>query len=184
MALTHKQQVFVNEYLKCWNATEAARIAGYKQPNVQGSQNLAKLSIKAEIDKRLSDLAMPANEVVYRIGKQAKSSLGDFVNVDDNGNFRIALNNPGADLSLIKKLKHKRTSYKDNKGQITHVDDYYEFELHDAQSALIHLDKRFSAGEPIQPQETINYTPDQWRQEQERRRKEAADTMSKFDATD
>ena len=42
--LTPKQQCFIDEYLACGNATEAARRAGYRQPNVQGAQNLVKLS--------------------------------------------------------------------------------------------------------------------------------------------
>lgn len=50
--LTPKQKAFADEYLKCGNATEAARRAGYKQPHVQGSQNLEKLSVSAYIGKR------------------------------------------------------------------------------------------------------------------------------------
>ena len=49
MNLTPKQKAFADEYLICGNATEAARKAGYKQPHVQGSQNLEKLSVSAYI---------------------------------------------------------------------------------------------------------------------------------------
>lgn len=52
MKLTPKQKAFADEYLICGNATEAARKAGYKQPHVQGSQNLEKLSVSAYIAKR------------------------------------------------------------------------------------------------------------------------------------
>jgi len=41
--LTPKQQSFIDEYLACGNATEAARRAGYKHPNKQGPENLVKL---------------------------------------------------------------------------------------------------------------------------------------------
>lgn len=58
--LTDKQRVFIEEYLRCWNATEAARRAGYKGNNVTlgtvGHENLGKVYIRQEIDKRLAEL--------------------------------------------------------------------------------------------------------------------------------
>lgn len=54
--LTPKQQAFADYYIETGNATEAARIAGYKKPNVQGSQNLEKLSIKSYIEERMKVL--------------------------------------------------------------------------------------------------------------------------------
>jgi phage terminase small subunit len=48
--LTSKQQKFVEAY--CGNATEAARIAGYKQPAIQGHENLQKPNVKAAIEAR------------------------------------------------------------------------------------------------------------------------------------
>lgn len=52
MKLTPKQKAFADEYLICGNATEAARKVGYKQPHVQGSQNLGKLSVSSYIAER------------------------------------------------------------------------------------------------------------------------------------
>ena len=65
MELTPKQKAFADYYLETGNATEAARRAGYKQPHVQGSQNLEKLSISTYIaerqkqveDKRIADIS-------------------------------------------------------------------------------------------------------------------------------
>lgn len=54
--LTPKQKAFADYYIELGNATEAARRAGYKKPNVQGSQNLEKLSIKSYIDARINVL--------------------------------------------------------------------------------------------------------------------------------
>ncbi|MCF8719375.1 terminase small subunit [Nitrospina gracilis] len=53
--LTAKQKRFVEEYLIDLNATQAAIRAGYsrKTANVQGSQNLTKLSIHTEIQRGL-----------------------------------------------------------------------------------------------------------------------------------
>ena len=46
--LTNKQQAFIDYYLgeSKMNATDAARRAGYKQPKVQGAQNLSKLNLE------------------------------------------------------------------------------------------------------------------------------------------
>lgn len=51
--LTPKQRAFADYYIETGNATEAARRAGYKKTNVQGSQNLEKLSIKSYIEERV-----------------------------------------------------------------------------------------------------------------------------------
>ena len=54
--LTDKQQAFINYYLgeSKMNATDAARRAGYKQPKVQGAQNLSKLN--QEITERMGQM--------------------------------------------------------------------------------------------------------------------------------
>lgn len=49
--LTPKQKAFCDYYIETGNATEAARKAGYKQPHVQGQQNLEKL--RKYIDERM-----------------------------------------------------------------------------------------------------------------------------------
>lgn len=56
MKLTEKQKRFVDYYIETGNQTEAARRAGYKQPQTQGAQTLGKLSVKAAIDARLKAL--------------------------------------------------------------------------------------------------------------------------------
>jgi len=48
MALTEKQKRFIDFYVETGNQTEAARLAGYKQPHVQGAQNLEKLRVHIE----------------------------------------------------------------------------------------------------------------------------------------
>jgi len=52
--LTEKQKRFIDYYVETGNQTEAARRAGYKQPHVQGAQNVAKL--RDRIDARLKEL--------------------------------------------------------------------------------------------------------------------------------
>lgn len=59
--LTTKQQLFIDAYLECWNATEAARQAGYKGNDITlasvGWENLRKPAIAAAIDHRISELS-------------------------------------------------------------------------------------------------------------------------------
>lgn len=68
MKLTEKQRRFADYYIETGNATESARKAGYKQPHVQGSQNLEKLSVREYVDSRLKELSdkriMNAEEVM------------------------------------------------------------------------------------------------------------------------
>ena len=51
--LTEKQKRFIDFYIETGNASEAARKVGYKQPQVQGAQNLLKL--RKNIDEKLSE---------------------------------------------------------------------------------------------------------------------------------
>ena len=55
MGLTHKQQVFVNEYLRDFNATQAAIRTGYSQKSAGaiGNENLLKPEIKQAIEQRI-----------------------------------------------------------------------------------------------------------------------------------
>ncbi len=57
MALTEKQKRFVNEYLIDLNATQAAIRAGYKEKTAYsiGQQNLKKLEVQKEIQKRMQE---------------------------------------------------------------------------------------------------------------------------------
>ncbi len=82
--LTYKQRLFVDAYLgrANGNATEAARLAGYKGSEVTlasvGYENLRKPQIAARIEARLTASAMSASEVLARLSEQARASLDDF----------------------------------------------------------------------------------------------------------
>lgn len=71
--MTPKQERFVAEYLVDLNATQAAIRAGYsaKTANEQGSQLLAKLSVRAAVDealaKRAGKLEITAEKVLRDI---------------------------------------------------------------------------------------------------------------------
>lgn len=60
-----KQKAFLEFYLQTRNASEAARLAGYKgKPNVIGPRLLANVSIKAAVDERLAQLKMSSDEIL------------------------------------------------------------------------------------------------------------------------
>lgn len=49
--LSPKQQAFVEHYAACGNATEAARRAGYKNPNKVSAENMVKIGIQSAIQE-------------------------------------------------------------------------------------------------------------------------------------
>lgn len=131
MALTKKQQVFIETYLTCWNATESARQAGYAFPNVEGTRLLVNASIKEQIEARLTELKMSADEVLIRLAEQARADMADFFRFQDGIKTPFldleSANNKGL-LRLVKKFKYNAAGHP-------------EIELYDAQAALVHLGK-------------------------------------------
>jgi phage terminase small subunit len=129
--LTTKQRVFVEEYLTCWNASEAARRAGYAAPhNIQGPRLLSNVSIQTEIQRRLAEKAMSADEALARLAEHARGSMGDFLKInEEDGSAQLDLLQARDKLHLIKKYSI------DDKGKVT-------IELYDAQSALALIGKR------------------------------------------
>ena len=83
MALSQKQRDFVDRYIgeAKWNATEAARQAGYAHPNVQGSRLLANVSIKAEIARVVSERVISRDELLIELAEQARFDLGQFLHI-------------------------------------------------------------------------------------------------------
>lgn len=147
MTLTSKRQVFVEEYLRCWNATEAARRVGYKHPNKMGPR-LVKVGIIAEeIKRRIAEKAMATDEILLRLADQARTDVGPFIVKNDNDDLTLnweRLKQAGL-THLVKSLTPTRYGTK--------------IELHDAQAALVHLARSHgmfkdrmditSGGEPI-----------------------------------
>ena len=85
--LTTKQALFIAHYLECWNATEAAKKAGYSEKTAYsiGQENLKKPEIKSEIERRKSELLnniIPQNGILYRLTEQTTATLDDFFTID------------------------------------------------------------------------------------------------------
>lgn len=145
MALTNKQKVFINEYLKCWNATEAARRAKYKGNDETlasvGCENLRKPNIRAVIEERLKDNAMEANEVISRLSDIGRGDISDFMDISSVGyNLDLHKAKEAGLTHLIKKVKQKTTTFiakkeSDEDREVTEL----ELELYPADSALVNL---------------------------------------------
>jgi len=134
--LTDKQRVFVESYLVCWNATEAALLAGYSPDSAYsiGWENLRKPEIRKVVDLRLTEYKMGADEVLARLSFQASGSLADFI--DEDGYIDILQARRAGKLGLLKKVKVT----KKKQGMETTITKV-EVELHDQQTALTWLGK-------------------------------------------
>ena len=137
--LKKKQQLFVDEYLKCWNAAESARRAGYsvKSAYAIGWELLRKPEISDEITARLDEAHMSANEALKLTADIAR---GDMAQVMDISSVGFSLDMAKAKelglTKLIKKVRQKTTTYiakneSDEDREVTEL----EVELYDAQSA-------------------------------------------------
>lgn len=131
--LTDKQRVFVAEYVQCWNAAEAARLAGYseKTARVIGPENLSKPAIREAIDERLKALAMSADEALYRLSEMARSDMNDFVDPNTN-ELSLYQARKNGKLHLVKKVTHTVSGERES----------VAVELYDAQAALIQILKQ------------------------------------------
>lgn len=92
--LTPKQKAFADNYIISGNATEAARLAGYKQPHVQGSQNLEKLRVMEYIKSRTA----PAEQKRIATGDEVMQFFTRVMNGEEKDAF-------GLDASLDTKIK-------------------------------------------------------------------------------
>jgi phage terminase small subunit len=126
--LTDKQRVFVEQYLTCWNASEAARRAGYSEKSAGsiGFENMKKPEIRAVIDQRLTDYQMGADEVIARLSALATADMADFL-VPSGRGVRI-------DLKRAKTLGKLHVIRK-----YTKTDTGTTLELYDVKDALVQL---------------------------------------------
>jgi len=132
MALNRRQTVFVEEYLNCWNASEAARRAGYseKWAASNASKLLKNTEIDAEIQRICDERGVKPPEVLDRLGDQARGSMADFLSINaETGVAYVDLAKAErlGKLHLIRKLSHGRNGL--------------QIELYDAQAALEKLGK-------------------------------------------
>jgi phage terminase small subunit len=137
MALNRKQRAFVEFYFQCWNASEAARRAGYKgKASVIGSRLLANVDIAAFIEERLNELKMTSDEVLVRLSQIGRADMRDFVDITADGKGFINLTKAAkkGKLHLIKEIEHTTDTRKI--GEVEYISETMRVKLHDAMAAL------------------------------------------------
>jgi hypothetical protein len=136
--LTDKQIAFIEHYLASWSAGDAARRAGYSANSAYaiGWENLRKPEVRKILDERLAELKADADEVFARLTQQARASIEDFL--DSNNDLDLAAARKAYKLHLIKKLKVTTRTIR-RKGVDPEIIKTIEIELYDAQAALVNL---------------------------------------------
>lgn len=142
--LTGKQRAFIDHYFACgMNATEAARLAGYKGDDnalaVIGFRNLRNTKIKGHMEAIFGEIAMGRNEVIGRLTDHARASMGDFISFDAQGNPYTDLTKAKHRLHLIKELKVDEDERR--VGPMTLITRKIAIKLYSAQDALEKLGK-------------------------------------------
>lgn len=137
--LTPRLSVFVEEYLRCWNASEAARRAGFKGKylHTNASKLLQNTTVAAQIRRRITEIAMSADEVLLRLAQHARGDFSPFLRED--GAIDLMSEQAKAAIGLLKKVKVKERILftKGNDEPVKEIET--EIELHDPQAALVHL---------------------------------------------
>jgi len=130
--MTPKRKAFVLEYIKDWNATQAAIRAGYSPKTAYsiGHENLNIPEIAKAIDQEYQKRAMSANEVLSRMTDIARGTAEDYLTIDEYGYAGLDLHKmkEAGKLHLVKKYSVTKN------GTV--------LELYDAQAALLQMGKQ------------------------------------------
>lgn len=116
-----RQKVWLAEYLRIWNPTEAAYRAGYSKPLRSGHHNLHVLApiIKLHMEVKI----MSAEEALVRLSEQARAAYADYLMED--GTVDLAGMKKDGKLHLVKGIK-----------PTAHGN---QVEFYDSQTALVHI---------------------------------------------
>lgn len=143
VGLSAKHRVFVEEYLKTWNATDAYCAAYPKSSRESarrdGSRLLTNADIADAIRQRIAERTMQADEVLLRLAEHARGDIVDFLAVSEGGDVAFDISKAPTKTHLIKRVTQRKTIRTTEKSQIEEV--VLTFELHDAQAALVHIGK-------------------------------------------
>lgn len=159
--LTAKEALFVAYYPVCLNGTKAAEMAGYEGNRnvlaVTASENLRKPKIRRAIDARLKKMAMSADEILARLTDHARGTMDDFVDAK-TGLLNLRDAAEAGKLHLLKKLRVK-TQTVTGEGTAPVEIKSIEFELYDAQAALLNLHRMLRLDKGL-PTEIVGMLPD------------------------
>lgn len=167
--LPASQRRFVEEYTRDWNATRAAKAAGYseKTARVQGPRMLSNVAIQEAVSARLNELSMKPNEVLARTTMMARGSLYPFLNFKEDGEWAVDITTPDA-LAALPTLKTITVDRKigrrvidfDDGGRMTVStieDERIKVELHDQIRALEMLGRAYGLWEKPEAKEEDSF---------------------------
>lgn len=127
--LADKQQRWIEAYVGVarFNATEAARLAGYSDPKNSGNANKRNAIIRAHVKEWLADHTLSADEVLRELTDVGSADWQHFVTVkrDRDGDIvdaRMDLNAKIKSLELLGKAYGLFTDKLDVKGTMTLAD--------------------------------------------------------------
>src|ERR1700728_4363808 len=102
MALNAKQKLFIQAYLACKNATEAAKAAGYSAGSArqEGSRLMTNADIKARItmglakqeadlQRKAAILGVTKERMIQELARTAFANMDDFAKITDRGSVKF-----------------------------------------------------------------------------------------------
>lgn len=133
-----KHAVFIEEYLRDFNGTQAAIRAGYSPKSAYSisSELLKNPEIAGELKRNLDERLMTADEVLKRLADMARGDMGNFLDISSMS-FQLDLKK-AKDLGLthlIRRVKQRTVTAVDRDGHEEETNTI-EIELYDAQQAL------------------------------------------------
>jgi phage terminase small subunit len=146
--LTDKQRRFCEEYIIDWNATRAAKAAGYSEKTAYsiGSANLKKVEIQDYIKYIQKDLQKQAGLSALRnlleLKKLAYTNLSDFK--EDWTKFKDFSELTEEQRAAISEISHSETTFGEDGHKVS-----YKIKLHDKMKAIDMINKMlgFDSGE-------------------------------------
>lgn len=150
---TVKEKVWLSHYYKCFNATEAARLANFKWPNKIGPRLKDKFA--DEIKQHFDELQMSADEAMIRLADMARSDIAAFTEIESPADLRA--DEYKGKTHVIKKFK-KQTVYTKSGDTIVTT----ELELYDAQAGLVNVLKVHGRFKDIHSITTFAFPAELW----------------------
>jgi phage terminase small subunit len=148
-----KQQCFVREYIKDFNATQAAIRAGYsaKTAQQQSSRLLLNVVVKAAIaelvEERSERTKIEADDVVVALARLGFAHLGNYHRIAPDGFPYLDMSEiTDEQWAALKRIKVKK--YKDGKGEDARDVIETEIEMVDKVRPLIELGKHLGLFKP------------------------------------
>lgn len=178
--LTKAQEVFIDEYLKCFNGTEAYSRAYPKASRVSAwsaaSRLLGIVRDSYYFKERLNQIHMSADEALKLTADIARGDVTEFIT--PFGNIDIDKLRQGGKGRLIKKIKQK-TVTKIGKGESDEDTEVLEteIELYPADAALDKILRVHGKYKDVGTNENplnvnikgyIGWTPENWKQDEEK----------------